>query len=167
MRDQWARKADPIWRMDGFPMTSHDIRRRFLWTGVALAAACGGALVWWVFRANAIERLEVPGAATALAKKRWGKYVEIRIDENGDGKPDLVNEYEPGIDGMTNHQMPSRQWLDLDFDGRLEVDMHIRRGLGVVEVRLDTDQDGTFEKTLRGDAAAAFERDLRDTRRRR
>lgn len=68
---------------------------------------------------------------------------------------------------MTNHQMPSRQWLDLDFDGRLEVDMHIRRGLGVVEVRLDTDQDGTFEKTLRGDAAAAFERDLRPTRRRR
>jgi hypothetical protein len=148
-------------------MSSNDIRIWFLWTCVALAAACGGALVWWVLRANATDRIELPGDATAFARKRWGKYVEIRIDENGDGKPDLVNEYEPGIDGMTNHQQWSRRWLDLDYDGRLEIEMRLRRGRGILEIRIDTDQDGTYDRKLHGDAAFAFERDLRRALRRR
>ena len=148
-------------------MSAKPVRRWFLWAGGLFTAACGGVLIWWVFQANATDPVDLPGVATALSKKRWGKYVEIRIDQSGDGKADFVNEYEPGIDGMTTRQQWSRRWMDLDYDGRLDVDMIFRRGRGVVEVRLDTDQDGTYDKKLLGDAAAAFERELRHAWRRR
>lgn len=148
-------------------MIARDVRTTILWAGAVLAAVCGGALVWWSVRSNTTDRIELPGGGTASVKHRWGMIVEIRIDDNGDGKADLANEFEPGVDGMTNHQQPSRRWMDLDYDGRLEVDMHFRPGRGVVEVRLDTDQDGTFDETLPGEAAAAFERELRHSSRRR
>ncbi|HEV7766420.1 MAG TPA: hypothetical protein VGQ76_15555 [Thermoanaerobaculia bacterium] len=85
---------------------------------------------------------------------RWGRAAEIRMDRNRDGIVDLRLRYDrPST--VFYHNPPDEYWEDRDFNGR--DDMHVRyAGMIVDVVRLDEDEDGVFERVLRGGAAIAY-----------
>ena len=88
---------------------------------------------------------------------RWGKAVQMTVDRNRDGVPEVQARYRGGLghDPRYTHAKPEESWEDWDGDGRF--DHHYGYGDdGLDLLQIDTTGDGTFDLRLSGDDAREY-----------
>ncbi|HEX8617874.1 MAG TPA: hypothetical protein VF911_09850 [Thermoanaerobaculia bacterium] len=76
------------------------------------------------------------------------------MDRNRDGATDLTLRYYRSS-SVFDHNPPDEYWEDRDLDGHN--DLHVvYAGLAVEAVWFDDDENGVFERALRGAAAQSY-----------
>ena len=98
---------------------------------------------WYLFRWKHLT----PNGYDATLQYRWGEPYRLEVDRNHDGSIDMLIELHTGKSGLVVDEM----WVDTDHDGRFDQDFILRDSKFIAE--LDTDGDGSYDKTLTGDDA--------------
>jgi hypothetical protein len=120
---------------------------------VVVALAAG--LLWYVNRTDC-EASDYWGQV--CYGFRWGFAVELTIDRDQDGQPEVRARYDggrPGYDPRYTHSVPEEVWEDNDGDGSFELHQIWQQGK-VNKVQLDTDGDGTYDRELLGTEAVEY-----------
>ena len=87
---------------------------------------------------------------------------------------DLDSNRDGNFDSMSFYQPPLRSWssvltapaaisrLDQDFDGVFEIEIKMSTTAQLLSIAIDSDGDGSFERVLTGDDAAAEMKRIRE-----
>ena len=88
---------------------------------------------------------------------RWGRPREQLVDRDRDGKPEARATFS-GYREFATHMVPDEMWEDWNEDGIFERHYVLTHAGAIDVLEIDTDGDGRYDETLRGDEAEAYVR---------
>jgi len=83
---------------------------------------------------------------------RWGKPVELIVDRDRNGSPEVRASYS-GYDELSPHATPDEVWEDWNSDGFFERHFTYSRAPRELILEVDTTGDRQYDLKLRGQAA--------------
>ena len=125
------------------------MRARIAIALVAAAAAVAGFGLWYP---NRTVRTDNDYWGDPLIRMRWGKPVELIVDRDRNGSPEVRASYS-GYDELSPHATPDEVWEDWNSDGFFERHFTYSRAPRELLLEVDTTGDRQYDLKLRGQAA--------------
>jgi len=116
---------------------------------VAVASAAAGFALWYP---NRTVRTDSDYWGDPLIRMRWGKPVELIVDRDRNGFPEVRALYS-GYDELSPHAAPDEVWEDWNSDGFFERHYLYSGTPRELSLEVDTTGDHQYDLELRGDAA--------------